>query len=105
MPLGQKATCVANTAFMQSHTDRAQYRKIDIGGAARAGANRLMSIDDQPFGASLRAPRWSKLCRLSGIGTEALGKQSLEGAICHQSRQTITLPPINETPLDESFPR
>ncbi len=27
--------------------------------AAPAGANRLMSVDDQPFDASLRALRWS----------------------------------------------
>ncbi|QDV82600.1 hypothetical protein TBK1r_15310 [Stieleria magnilauensis] len=46
--------------------------KSKLMGAARAGANRLMSNEYQPFGASLRALRWSKLCRLSGIGL-ALG--------------------------------
>ena len=38
---------------------------------ARAGANRLMSMDDQPFGASLRALRWSIPYRSSGIGHTA----------------------------------
>ncbi|QDV86569.1 hypothetical protein TBK1r_55880 [Stieleria magnilauensis] len=62
-PSGFGAKAPRWTAALAPHTAQSRLR-----GAARAGANRLMSNEYQPFGASLRALRWSKLCRLSGIG-------------------------------------